>query len=643
MDYAKSGDLLGRRFRVLEWIGSGSFAQVFVAKDEQTGQTVAIKMLRPERFGDEIAVRRLEAREFRLLERIAMAGHSPHVVRLVENGLHYHQGVPYLVLEYVDGPSLKEWLAERGRLDIQEVARLGAGMARGLSVIHDVGGVHRDLKPSNVRLRKGKTAVLVDLGIARALWETQAITLARAPMTLRYAAPEQRQGLPATPAADVYALGVCLREMLVGRSEEWDDLRTLRPEVPVRLAQLIETCLAEQPENRPSVQDILRELEGLAPSSMVRPSLWPAVFLIASAVFPVHVPAPPPLECTPIHGLVWTTSVGGTPTSAGGGIANFDPQKPPGPFTTWMLPNIEPYFQITLDDGAPGRYEIMGWSGDTCRHFSTRVCEEGASVRELPNCLMPRPAGEFGTIQGDLNNDGVQDLVIAKQRSALRDRPTTNVDTLIIGSTLLRYADGSSQWISQALEASLPDVYHIGSSRRTGDIDRDGCADFVAVTYGCGGVCPSSVHIFWGDCQGRFTVSVNAAHVPLPANISDLGDVDEDGLLDLVTGPDDDGDPGQTFLLRGNGHGFAEAEEFLDAFPEFEEGRDKPGAGGVLLEDINGDGHLDCLLLTDLQKVGRRVAIHYGRGDGSFDPNPAFVKDPFSPGEGLKILPIRGR
>lgn len=641
MDYAKSDDLIGRRFRVIKWIGSGSFAQVFVAKDQPSGQTVALKMLRPERFEDTNAVRRIEAREFRLLERIAAAGHSPHVVRLVENGLHYHQGVPYLVLEYVDGPSLKEWLAERGRLGIQEVVGLGAGMARGLSVIHNVGGVHRDLKPSNVRLRKRTTAVLVDLGIARALWETQAITQARAPMTTRYAAPEQLQGLPATPAADVYALGVCLREMLVGRSEEGDDLRTLRPEIPVRLGQLIETCLAEQSEARPSVEDIIRELDGLAASRKVRPSLWPALFFMVSAVFPVQIDAPPAVECTPIHGLVWTTSVGGTATSVGGGLANFDRQKPPGSFATWTLPNIEPYTQIILDDGAPGRYEIMGWSGDTCRHFSTRACEEGATVRELPNCVVPRPIG--GWILGDLNNDGVQDLVIQESRLAVPARDVTNFDTPHVGSTLLRYADGSSQRIPNAFETLLPDVYHLEPSRRTGDIDRDGCADFVMVTYACGGVCPSSVHIFWGDCQGRFTASLNAAHVPLPANISDLGDVDEDGFLDLVTGPDDDGDPGQTFLLRGNGHGFSEAEEFLDAVPEFEEGRDKPGSGAAYLEDLNGDGRLDCFLFTHLRGVENRVAIHYGHGDGTFDSEAAFVKDPLRLPEGLKILPLRGR
>ncbi|HRI66774.1 MAG TPA: protein kinase [Polyangium sp.] len=639
MDYAKSGDLIGQRFRVIKLIGLGSFAQVFVAHDLHSGQTVALKMLRPERFGDENAVRRLETREFRLLERIAMAGHSPYVVRLVEDRLHYHQGVPYLVLEYVDGPSLKEWLSERGRLDIKEVARFGAGLARGLSVIHTAGGVHRDLKPSNVRLRNGKTPVLVDLGIARALWETQQITLARAPMTLRYAAPEQRQGLPATPAADVYALGLCLREMLVGRSEEGDDLRSLRPEIPERLAQLIQMCLAEQPEDRPTVQHIVGELDRGGQLKVSRPSLWPAVFFVSSAVFPVHVEEPQESDCVPIQGMAWLRTSGLTATSVTGELSNFDQQNAHRPVVAWTLSNVEPYAQMWLDDGTPGRYEVMGWLGDTCRHFSLRLCEDRAFVLELPNCTVPRSGGG---IVGDVNNDGVQDVVFVKAASAFSDRSTTYFDVPHIGATLLRHADGSSEWITQAFETTLPDAYHVEPSRRTGDIDRDGCADFVVLTYATGGACPSAVHIFWGDCQGRFTVSPNAAHVPLPANVSDLGDVDEDGFLDLVTGPDDDGDPGQSFLLRGNGHGFGEAEPFLDAVPEFEEGQDKPGSGSSFLEDVNGDGHLDGIQHTHVGTQERRIAIHYGRGDGSFDSNPDFVKYPL-PSESFRILPLRGR
>ena len=145
MDCVKIGDLVSDRFRIEKVVGAGSFAWVFAAYDLHLGQTVALKMLRPERFADDDTLRRFETRELRLLERIEDAGHSPYVVRLLEKRLLRHEGLPFLVLEYVAGPSLQEWLAEKGRLAIKEVARLGAGLARGLSVIHAAGGVHRDL------------------------------------------------------------------------------------------------------------------------------------------------------------------------------------------------------------------------------------------------------------------------------------------------------------------------------------------------------------------------------------------------------------------------------------------------------------------------------------------------------------------
>ncbi len=143
MDCVKIGDLVGGRFRITSVVGAGSFAWVFAAEDLHSGQTVALKMLRSERFGDGDALQRFEARELRLLERIESGGFSPFVVRLLEKRLLRHDGLPYLVLEYVDGPSLQEWLTQKGQLDIKEVARIGAGLARGLSVIHAAGGVHR--------------------------------------------------------------------------------------------------------------------------------------------------------------------------------------------------------------------------------------------------------------------------------------------------------------------------------------------------------------------------------------------------------------------------------------------------------------------------------------------------------------------
>ncbi len=639
MDCVKIGDLVGGRFRIREVIGAGSFAWVFVAEDLHSGQTVALKMLRPERFGDSDAWQRFEARELRLLERIESAGFSPFVVRLLEKRLLHHDGLPYLVLEYIDGPSLQEWLAERGNLDIQEVARIGAGLAKGLSVIHAAGGVHRDLKPSNVRMRNGKTPVLVDLGIARALWETQKLTQGTAPLTPKYAAPEQRRGLPATTAADVYALGVCLHEMLAGQSD-----------VPSRLAKLVSACLHNDPRERPSVQHIVQQLDTLAISHGVRPSLWPFVLLSGCAVFPGHTQqldqAGHADDCVPLEGVVKSSMVLDATTAAMAlEWAPLDNRADHGPGVRITLPNFDHGNAAILDDGAPGRYEILGWSGETCRHFSVHACEDRASARELSPCSLSRPVsyGKSGILWGDVNNDGVDDVMIFGQAPATPDKPIS-----IPGTTMLRFADGSSRIIENAFDVSPIDAYHIDAVRRTGDIDRDGCADIVVTTYRNGGACSSLVHVFFGDCQGKFTLVKDIAEVPGPVNKPDVGDVDEDGFLDLVTGPDDDGDPGQSFLLRGNGHGFGVAEDAVDAFPDIESGRDQPGFGFVMLEDADGDGHIDVMLSAFKQAPGvgsseSVYVLHLGHGDGTFEKTAAFPTDTLQARRGFSALPIRGR
>lgn len=639
MDCVKIGDLVGGRFRITSVVGAGSFAWVFVAQDLHSGQTVALKMLRPERFGDDDVLQRFESRELRLLERIEHAGHSPFVVRLLEKRLLRHDGLPYLVLEYVDGPSLQEWLTLKGQLDIKEVARIGAGLARGLSVIHAAGGVHRDLKPSNVRMRNGKTPVLVDLGIARAMWETQKLTQGTAPLTPKYAAPEQRRGLPATSAADVYALGVCLHEMLLGQTR-----------LSSRMAKLVNACLAVDPRERPTLQHIVQELDGFVSSRVARPAIWPLVFISGCAVFPGHTlgaelttDAAP---CVPLAGLV-RNSVRheGTSTSTTFEWSQLDKPGDPGMRITVTLPEFDAWPYVILDDEAPGRYEILGWFGETCRHFAVQACEDRATVRELPACALARPVsyGKSGMLQGDVNNDGIDDVITYGQLPSTPDKPVS-----IPGTTMLRYADGTSRILENAFDLSSIDAYHIDAVRRTGDIDRDGCADIVMTTYPNGGACPSSVHVLFGDCQGTFSIVKDVAFVPLPINRSDLGDVDEDGFLDLVTGPDDDGDPGQSFLLRGNGLGFGEAEQSIDAHPDIESGRDQPGFGFVTLEDANGDGHIDVLLSAykGAPGVGNNESVyllHHGHGDGTFEQTSSFAADTFQTQKGFGFLPTRGR
>jgi serine/threonine protein kinase len=643
MDFVKIGDVVGGRFRIEQVVGAGSFAWVFVAHDLHSGQTVAIKLLRPERFADDDALRRFESRELRILERIEGGGHSSHVVRLLEKRLLRHEGLPFLVLEYIDGPALKEWLENKGRLDIKEAARIGAGLARGLAVIHAAGGVHRDLKPSNVRMRYGKTPVLVDLGIARALWETQKLTQGIAPLTPRYAAPEQREGLPATSAADIYALGVCLCEMLTGQTTVSFDLGLVRKAVPWRLAKLVADCVARDPRARPSAQQVVNILDDLGRGPALLRASWPMVLFSSGLVF-WGQPLPKPTfdetrECLPVAGLHRQKII--RDAASTGTTLEWSFLDSLGQSRRAIradLSDVDSSPLAVVADGALGRYEILGWSGEECRHFSIDTRVPDLTIREFGACAWPRP---IAFVLGDVNGDDVDDIVAYLRTPATPDKPVS-----LRGTTYQRNADGSGRRIGDAFDLTPVNDYHLDLARRTGDVDGDACPDLVVATYPTGGACSSSIHVLHGDCQGKFDLWKNMAHVPLPVNRSDLGDVDEDGFLDLVTGPDDDGDPGQSFLLRGNGYGFGEAEEVLDAFSDIESGRDQPGTGTVSLEDINGDGHLDVLLGLSPQSgtsfKGGQV-IYLGHGDGTFDKHLTVDHDDLKLHGAFTYLPLRGR
>ncbi|WP_437735262.1 protein kinase domain-containing protein [Sorangium sp. So ce1335] len=273
------GEVLAGRFAVERPIGEGSFGWVFAATDlsERPPRRVAIKVLRHERAAERRTLRRFEQRELALLRRVHAAAPAPNVVRALSPVLFAHRGLPFLVLELIEGPSLREVLAARGPLPPGEARRIGAGLARGLASIHAALGVHRDLKPSNVRLRAGGEPVILDLGIARALWLTQETTASALPwMTPRYAAPEQLAGGPASPASDVYALGLLLHEMLAGEvplagrtREETREAREARDTpcppaagaaLPEDVAALVRRCLARDPARRPAAAEVAEAL-----------------------------------------------------------------------------------------------------------------------------------------------------------------------------------------------------------------------------------------------------------------------------------------------------------------------------------------------------------------------------------------------
>ena len=197
--------VLGGRYRLGPIIGRGGGADVFQADDLDTGRPVAIKVLRAVSPDD---LHRFE-QEGQTLARLD----HPAIVRMCGGG--DHDGVPYLVLDLIDGEPLSAVLL-RGPLAEADVVRIGAVLADALAHAHEIGVVHRDVKPGNVLFDRSGDVHLTDFGIAR-LTDVTAITATGFVIgTAAYLAPEQVTGDGATPASDVYALGLVLLEALTG-------------------------------------------------------------------------------------------------------------------------------------------------------------------------------------------------------------------------------------------------------------------------------------------------------------------------------------------------------------------------------------------------------------------------------------------
>jgi serine/threonine protein kinase len=261
--------VVGDRYVLGPVIGRGGGADVFRAEDTRTGRPVAVKVLRSATTDD---LRRFEL-EAETLSRLD----HPAIVRMCDRG--DHDGVPYLVLDLVDGEPLSD-VVRRSPLAEDDVVRIGAVLAGALAHAHALGVVHRDVKPGNVLFDAVGDVHLTDFGIAR-LTDASAITSSGFVVgTAAYLAPEQVNGEGAQPPSDVYALGLVLIEALTGSpaftgpSTEAALARPQRaPEVPETtspsLAPLLTSMTAMEPEARPTAAGVVDALS--ADRTMVLP------------------------------------------------------------------------------------------------------------------------------------------------------------------------------------------------------------------------------------------------------------------------------------------------------------------------------------------------------------------------------------
>src|SRR5918999_1608553 len=272
--------LLGNRYTLLDVLGGGGMARVYLAHDNVLDREVALKVMREYYADDENFVER-----FRREAKNAAALNHPDIVQVYDQG-HTKDGTYYIAMEYVPGGTLKERMAEEGPLDPREAAGIASRVADALAVAHARGIVHRDIKPQNVLLSATGEAKVADFGIARAA-SSKTITETNLVLgTSAYMSPEQVRGDRVSPASDLYSLGVVLYEMLTGRLPYAADnpLATAmkhldepprrpgeaNPAVPEGLDALSAKLLAKDPGDRYAsaaelAEDLRRVRDGLPP------------------------------------------------------------------------------------------------------------------------------------------------------------------------------------------------------------------------------------------------------------------------------------------------------------------------------------------------------------------------------------------
>jgi tetratricopeptide (TPR) repeat protein len=282
---------VGDRFALEREVARGGMGAVFRARDESTGEVVAVKRM----LGSSIDRTRF-LREATLLSRLS----HPRIVRYVAHG--EDDDGPWLAMEWIAGPDLSSVIAKR-RPTLGHVLDIAAQLAEAVAAAHAIGVVHRDVKPSNVILVRdgGPELRVVDFGVARDMDASAVLTVSGALVgTPLYMSPEQLRGEPATSASDVYAIGCVVFELVAGRPPHVADspfaaigrilldptprLERLCPEVPPRFAEVVACALSKEAARRPASSELASLLRGIATDFASAPTLslapaWPPVDL----------------------------------------------------------------------------------------------------------------------------------------------------------------------------------------------------------------------------------------------------------------------------------------------------------------------------------------------------------------------------
>ena len=271
------GKILGGRYEIIEKIGTGGMAIVYKAKCHMLNRFVAIKVLRQEFINDPEIVNK-----FSVESQAAASLTHPNIVSIYDVGK--EGDINYIVMEYVEGETLKEYIRKHGALQWTDAAGFSLQIASALEAAHKNNIVHRDIKSHNIMVTKEGTVKVTDFGIARAATSSTLVAGGATIGSVHYMSPEQARGGYVDEKSDIYSLGVVIYEMLTGRvpfdadlpvsvalmhiDQEPQPITELNPSVPHRFEEIVSKLMSKEQINRyQNVTSLIQDLRELINSN----------------------------------------------------------------------------------------------------------------------------------------------------------------------------------------------------------------------------------------------------------------------------------------------------------------------------------------------------------------------------------------
>ncbi|MCD7724387.1 MAG: Stk1 family PASTA domain-containing Ser/Thr kinase [Clostridiales bacterium] len=253
----KIGMMIGDRYEILEKIGTGGMSDVYKAKDHKLNRFVAVKVLKQE-FSENANF----VSKFRVEAQAAAGLMHPNIVNVYDVG--EEGGIYYIVMELVEGITLKKYIEKKARLSVKEAISIAIQVSMGIEAAHNNHIIHRDIKPQNIIISKEGKVKVTDFGIAKAA--TSNTITSNVMGSVHYTSPEQARGGYSDEKSDIYSLGITMFEMLTGRvpfngettvaiaikhiQEELPSPREYVPEIPVSVEQIVCKCCQKSPDRR---------------------------------------------------------------------------------------------------------------------------------------------------------------------------------------------------------------------------------------------------------------------------------------------------------------------------------------------------------------------------------------------------------